>query len=110
MSLDVSLYYKNDGNNTSVFRANITHNLAGMADEAGIYKHIWRPDELNITQAKDLIDPLEKGLIDLVLRPSHYTEFNAANGWGKYEDFVPWVAKYLEACKKSPGAFIDISR
>ena len=34
-----------------VYSANITHNLNTMADEAGIYKHLWRPDEIKITKA-----------------------------------------------------------
>ena len=43
MSLDV---YLTDAEGREVFSANITHNLGAMAKEAGIYMHLWRPDEL----------------------------------------------------------------
>src|SRR5690242_20071192 len=46
----------------TVFDRNITHNLNAMAGEAGIYKHLWRPEELGITHARQLIEPLRAGL------------------------------------------------
>ncbi|MBB5508109.1 hypothetical protein [Paraburkholderia atlantica] len=85
MSLDV---YLNDAEKGCVYSANITHNLGAMAREAGIYQHLWRPEELGITRAKELIDPVYGGLTDMIQRPSHYEQFNAANGWGLYENFV----------------------
>ena len=119
MSLDVYLKIENRkcecGQNNinvdeEVFEANITHNLTRMASEAGIYKHLWRPEELNITKAKDLIKPLTDGLKDMKSRPDHYKKFNADNGWGVYNDFIPWIEKYLEACIEYPEATIYINR
>jgi hypothetical protein len=92
------------------YQANITHNLNTMAKEAGIYKHLWRPEELNITKAKELIVPLEGGLINLKSRPEHFMRYNPANGWGDYDGLVSFVENYLEACKKYPEATIKISR
>jgi hypothetical protein len=106
MSLDVSLV--EDSN--EVYRANITHNLNKMADAAGIYNHLWRPDEIGITKASELIEPLRAGLNQLVERPSHFEGFNAPNGWGKYEHFVPFIEKYLEACISHPNARVAVSR
>lgn len=93
-----------------VFTANITHNLCGMADAAGIYKHLWRPEEIGITKAGQLIEALEKALADMKARPDYYEQFNAKNGWGKYIDFVPWIENYLNACKEYPEATIQVSR
>lgn len=107
MSLDVHLI---ETRPTVVFWANITHNLNEMAEAAGIYKHLWRPDELGIKNACELIEPIEKGLSDLKANPDKYRKYNAANGWGKYEDFIRWVEKYLEACKEHPDAKIEVSR
>jgi hypothetical protein len=107
MSLDV---YLTDENGVQVFDANITHNLNKMAMEAGIYKYLWRPDENGITHARDLIGPLEYGLQKLIEAPSHYKTFDAANGWGRWEHFVPFVAEYLEACKKHSDALVNVSR
>lgn len=106
MSLDVDLII--DGE--SVFSANITHNLNKMASAAGIYEHLWRPEEIGITQASQLIEPLRAGLIQMVERPTHFEQFNAGNGWGLYENFVPWIAKYLEACIANPSAAVEASR
>ena len=31
-----------------------------MADEAGIYKYLWSPEEIGITKAEQFIEPLKK--------------------------------------------------
>ena len=107
MSLDV---YLTDVRPTEVYWANITHNLNKMAMEAGIYEALWRPEEINITKASELIEPLTVGLEKLKADPEHYAKFNAPNGWGMYEHFVPFVEKYLEACKENPDAEVNVSR
>lgn len=93
-----------------IYDANITHNLSEMADKAGIYEALWRPEEIGKTKASEIIELLEKGLVDLKARPKHFEQFNSANGWGMYEHFVPFVEKYLEACKEYPDAIIGVSR
>jgi len=115
MSLDVYLVVKADtGNketeNITVFDSNITHNLNTMADKAGIYYHCWRPEELNISKASDIIKPLKDGLDRLNKDPEYFKQFNAKNGWGLYDHFVPWVEEYLNACIQYPNATISISR
>lgn len=140
MSLDVSLIRKYhvsyDGGKTleekdeEVYSANITHNLGKMADEAGIYEALWRPyrtldgycipednydaayeyeDSVTIL-AKEIIPYLEKGLADLKARPEHFETFNSSNGWGMYVNFVPFVEKYLNACKEFPESIVETWR
>jgi len=92
------------------FEGNITHNLNTMAREAGLYMFLWRPDELGITKAGELIVPLELGLELLKQAPKRFEKFNSPNGWGMYEHFVPFVEKYLEACKAHPESTIHTSR
>lgn len=46
-----------DSDTTEVFSRNITRNLTRMADAAGIYKHLWRPDEIKIDRAWQLVEP-----------------------------------------------------
>ena len=89
-----------------VYDANITHNLGEMAQEAGIYKALWRPQEIDAFYAKDIIKIVEKGLADLKARPEHFKQFNSPNGWGMYEHFVPFVSDYLEALNKYPDTKI----
>jgi len=93
-----------------VYSANITHNLGKMAEEVKIYKYLWRPDELGITKAKELIEPLREGLHKLKLEPDKYREFNPDNGWGTYEVLVKFVENYLNACYNYPNAEVSVSR
>lgn len=109
MSLDVMLL-RVVTRREEVYEANITHNLGKMAEAAGIYMHLWRPDELGITKAAELIGPLEKGLALLKADPETFSQYNAPNGWGMYEHFVPFVESYLEACRDYPDASVSVSR
>lgn len=93
-----------------VYWANITHNLARMANEAGIYEALWRPEEIEIIKAKQLVEPLTQGLAAMKADPARFEAYNSPNGWGLYKDFVPWIEKYLEACKKYPEAYVNVSR
>ncbi len=95
---------------STVFSANITHNLNKMAQEAGIYEALWRPEEINITLAKDLIALLRDGLALLQSDPARFRAFNPSNGWGDYEGLGEFVANYLAACERYPEAEIHVSR
>jgi hypothetical protein len=138
MSLDVSLnrikYVSYDmemftPENEELYWANITHNLGKMADEAGIYEALWRPyrlhknykhfdiyeDEIDFEQsvtiyAKDIVKIVEKGLKKLIDKPDYYAKFNSPNGWGTYENFVPWIERYLEALKEYPISKVLVDR
>ena len=92
-----------------LYQDNITHNLAKMAKEAGIYKYIWMPEENNIKYAGDLIEYLKDGFCKLIINPKFYREFEPANNWGSYEGLLNFVMGYLEACKKHPKAKIYAS-
>ena len=81
-----------------------------MAAKAGVYQHLWRPDELAITKAWELVDPLAAGLKRLKKRPDYYKQFNPENGWGTFEGLVEFVESYLAACKEYPDADVRISR
>jgi hypothetical protein len=93
-----------------LYDADITHNLNAMAREAGIYFHLWRPEEIGITKASQLIEPLRAGLALLKSDKSRFEKFNTPNGWGLYEHFVPFVEKYLNACIANPDANVEARR
>jgi len=103
MSLDVSL-------NVEVCSLNITHNLNKMAEEAGIYNELWRPDEINIEYAHQLIEPLSKGLEKLKSDPEYYKQFDPENGWGSYDNLVEFVTEYLKNCILFPDSLVSVSR
>lgn len=106
MSLDVTLTYKK----TEVFNLNITHNLNEMAKAAGIYKHLWRPEELGIKFAMFLTQPLAEGYKQLVQNPDKFENFNPPNGWGDHDGLVRFVGKYLLACIAYPEAIVSVDR
>lgn len=93
-----------------VFTYNITHNLTTMADKAGIYEALWRPEEIGAVKAKDLITPLSAGLNMLKENSSFFKEFNPNNGWGNYEGLVRFIEEYLNACNEYPESIIGVSR
>ena len=112
-----------------VYSANITHNLNKMATAAGIYEALWRPyllkteidfgddyqaemefEESQTILAKELIPVIENGLKALKADPKGYKKFDSPNGWGLYENFVPFVEDYLNACKEYPEAIVKTDR
>lgn len=139
MSLDVRLTRKYhvsyDGGKTleekeeEVYWANITHNLGEMAKRAGLYEALWRPYmlkedyvptedygkeleyEVSVEiRAKEILPVIENGLEDMKLRPEYFKKFDSPNGWGLYDNFIPWIEKYAEACKEFPEAIVYVDR
>ena len=107
MSLDVFL---TNADGEEVYSANITHNLQKMADEAGIYQCIWRPEECGIERASGLIQPLAAGVALLATDRKRFAAFESPNGWGLYDNFLPWCCRYLEACRDYPDATVGTWR
>ena len=112
MSLDV---YLRATRKVEVYDANITHNLGKMAGKVAcgkhtLYEYLWRPEEIGIKQAGELIQPLREGVKELKDKPDEYKKYDAENGWGTYKHFVPFVEKYLTACEENPDAEVDVSR
>ncbi|MDR2627481.1 MAG: hypothetical protein LBC40_05565 [Dysgonamonadaceae bacterium] len=89
---------------------NITHNLNKMAEAVGLYEVLWRPEEIGITIASQMIDPLEKGLKELEANPDKYKAYNPPNGWGNYEGFVSFCNSVLQKCREYPDAVIEAAR
>jgi len=81
-----------------------------MAYEAGIYKHLWRPEEIEITKAAQLIEPLRKGLDILLSDPERFKMFDPENKCGDYNSLVDFVLEYIAACEENPNASVSVSR
>jgi hypothetical protein len=138
MSLDVGLYRKKyvsydmlnfHEEKEEIYHDNITHNLNVMAEQAGIYKALWRPYQLHKDYvhtedykiemafedsvtiiASDIISIIEQGLDLLKNRPDYFNKFDSPNGWGKYVNFVPFVENYLNALKQYPNSIVIVDR
>lgn len=114
MSLDIWLEIEVDTgglkpHKVELMSGNITSNLTKMAIEAGIYTCLWHPEDLGEkVTAEQLIKPLQEGLEKLKANPEYYKQFNAPNGWGTYDDFIPFIERVLQGCKEHPKSFVRV--
>lgn len=85
---------------------NITHNLGTMWEEAGIYDALFNSAGM---EASDILPTLLDGLLDMVSNPEKYKKLNSPNGWGLYENAVPWLAELIKGFNENPDAIIEVS-
>jgi hypothetical protein len=95
---------------SEVYAGNFTHNLTAMAEEAGLYKCLWRAPENGFTIAEQLIPLLEAGIKAMEADPERFKAHNPPNGWGDYHGFLKGCKCFLEACKEYPNAEIKTWR
>ena len=106
MSLDIYLQKTEE-----VYWGNITHNLGKMASETMLYYPLWRPEEIGIEFAGELVPFLIVGLKLLEdNKEKLIKEHSPANGWGTYEGLLAFTKEYLKACVENPDALIRVSR
>lgn len=107
MGLDIHLMAMR---RVSVASFNITHNLISMADAAGLYKPIWRPEENGIKLASELVEPLAKGIAMLRSDPAKFKRHEPSNGWGTYQSFVECLVLLHDKCVDNPDAEVEANR
>lgn len=93
-----------------VFNSTTTHNLVPMAEAAGVYDCLWRPEECGVKTAEDLIVPLRRAIQEIRRDPARFSKLDAANGWGTREQFLAFLADVLAAAKDHPDATVSASR
>ena len=94
----------------TLFRENITHNLAPMARECDLYNVLWHPEENGIFFAKQIVEKLEDGLSLLIKFPKQFEKLNPTNGYGSYVGFRKAITELLEACKEFPESKFEVWR
>lgn len=109
MSMSLDLYFY-DVRRVMVFEANITHNLVDMASAAGVYGVLWRPEENGVRVAGDMVPQLVRGVRLLEGDPDFFRRFDAANGWGRYDNLLRFVRDVLGHCVECPGSVPVASR
>lgn len=92
---------------TELFHRNITHNLNEMFEQAGAYRILWHGDDL---VAGEVLRTLEPILMDMMVREAHFRQWDAANGWGRYEHALEFLKAVVTACKEHPSARLRCSR
>jgi hypothetical protein len=93
-----------------VFQLEITDNLIEMAREAGVYEVIWRPEDIGIKTAKEVVEPLTQALNLMKADPERFKKLNPANRWGDYQYLLNFVQGYLGRARQYPDATIKINR
>jgi hypothetical protein len=93
---------------------NFTHNLASMAEAAGIYQVLWHPNKdytdtwhdswIEYTTAAEILPILQNGYDKMLSDPIYYKSFEPANRWGTYDEFIKVIAEIIQACKDHAGA------
>jgi len=93
-----------------VFNSGITHNLTEMAEAAGLYLPLWRPNELGAQKAGDLIDPIANGLETMHKNKKELLNYSPENNWGSFDDLLEVASDYLAACRLFPLAniYVDV--
>lgn len=116
MSLDVWLYRtlvvkatKAEFTQT-IYEGNITHNLNEMAIALDCYYACWRPEEIGITTAEQVIPFLKIAIARLNSDPDLYKKYEPENGWGTVNDLKRFLTSYLQACESWPYAEVGVSR
>jgi hypothetical protein len=71
---------------------------------------MWRPDELRMTHAYQIIPTLERGHELLRRNGAYFRQFDAPNGWGRYQSLLDFTREYLRQCVEYPDAQIRVSR
>lgn len=109
MSLDITL--------TDVFveppvqleSLNITNNLIDFAIALNCYECIWKPKNLNIITAYQLLPHLYEAYYNVIKYGDIYLSLLPKNGWGTKEQFLNFIDQYIEACITYPNTLIETS-
>ena len=70
-----------------------------MAAQAQIYSCLWQPENQT---AAEIIPILTKGIALMRTDPEQFKQYDAHNGWGTYDQFLPWLEEVLQACITHP--------
>jgi|SRR5579859_6509881 len=90
-----------------------TYNFRQMFDAA--FGDGYWADHLNGKRCGDVIPLLERVVTDMRSRPDYYRQFDASNGWGRYDgdgngSIVDVVLQpMLDVCRQSPEGRIKIT-
>lgn len=89
------------------FNTNITYNLSKMFTTAFNTGEYWL-DELEGRKGFEVIELLTNAIIRMVKDPDHFKQFDAPNGWGTFNDALPWLIQLKEECVKNPNDEIEL--
>lgn len=104
MSLDICLKVVKE---VKVFDANFTHNVTSMWRKAGVYDALYNSEGMT---AFEVLPYLRGGLDDMRAKPDEYAALDAPNGWGTYNNALPWLERLVAAFEEMPNGIIGVSK
>jgi len=109
VSLDFYLQYIDEDTfeTSEIYSRNITHNLTGMWNKAGIYDSLYNSHRM---RPKEIIGLLRSGLAHMEDNPAEYRLLEPENGWGSYENALEFLRDVIAICSRYPNATIGISK
>ena len=107
VSLDV---YLTETRPVEVFERNITHNLARMADAAGLYIPLGGPNCCRPRRRPNLSARSSLGFAVLKGDKWRFKRIRTGEWVGSYDGLVRFAESYLAACREYPDAQIRVSR
>lgn len=110
MSLTLTFYSQDADQLDEVYCGSVTDNLFSMASEAGLFDCLWNnKGSIRATADLDLIEPLRSGIELLKSDPNRFRVYDSPNGWGTYDQFVPWLEELLKECIDCPECLVYFS-
>ena len=87
-----------------VYEGSISSFFTEMAGAAGVYRQVWRPEELGIEKASQLIEPLRAGIYRMEDSQKKFRSLNGTEKWETSDRFRQFLSEYLRACEQHPDA------
>lgn len=94
----------------AVFEGEVSADLVPIAKKAGIYQHVWHPDELKISRAKELISPIENAIKDMDADMPAFEALNGDDEFGTAKNLKEFLGIYLDACNTYPKAHVRVMK
>ena len=81
-----------------------------IANTLTLYDILWRGNEHNIIQAKEIIPYVKEGLNKLMNNIRFYQQFDPPNGYGNIYSLIRFCIILITNCKENPEAYLEFSR
>lgn len=90
-----------------VYHSNMTSNVSGMWDDAGIELRLYCYDREHAGDEARVVAPLlTEAIHKMEADPERYRAMEPSNGWGSYEGTLSFLRKLRDACLMYPNARI----
>jgi len=106
VSYDIDITVDHEDGYSSGFEVgNMTYNVSTMVKEACGVTFSWF-DGMTCKQALPILYFCWR---NLRRNPSHFRRFEAPNGWGTYEQFMPYMTRFYVMARLHPKGIIRVS-